>query len=103
MKAATRPIQRPPQARILVIDAAGTISHAARVDFPRLLRPGDLVVANDAATLPASLSGEHVPSGRAVEVRLAGRASLRPCDFKQFLAIVFGEGDYRIPTEHRPI
>ena len=40
-----------------------------------MLRPGDLVIANDAATLPASFQGEHHPSGEAVEVRLAGHTS----------------------------
>lgn len=42
----------------------------------RLFRDGDRVIANDAAILPASLSGLHVPSGREIEVRLAGRDSL---------------------------
>ena len=36
------------------------------------------MVANDAATLPASLTGRHVPSGQPVEVRLAGRRLARP-------------------------
>src|SRR5262249_37634624 len=66
------------------------------------LRPGDLVIANDAATLPASLSGRHVPSGGPVEVRLAGRRSLAVNDVRQFAAIVFGAGNFRTPTEHRP-
>ena len=43
----------------------GAMTHHARADFPTLVRGGDLVVANDAATLPASLSGIHVPTGRA--------------------------------------
>jgi DNA polymerase-4 len=33
-----------------------------------LLRPGDVVVANDAATLPASLSGRHSRTGRRIDV-----------------------------------
>ena len=37
---------------------------------------GDLVIANDAATLPASLQGIHERSGRGIEVRLAARESL---------------------------
>jgi S-adenosylmethionine:tRNA ribosyltransferase-isomerase len=67
-----------------------------------LLRPGDLVIANDAATLPASLRGTHVPTGGPIEVRLAGRRSLAADDVHNFSAILFGEGDYRTRTESRP-
>jgi S-adenosylmethionine:tRNA ribosyltransferase-isomerase len=102
MIAADRPIQRPPSAKVLVINTRGDITHAPRATFVEFLRPGDLVIANDAATLPASLPGMHVPSGRPVEVRLAGRRSLAPDDVHQFSAIVFGAGDYRTRTEDRP-
>jgi S-adenosylmethionine:tRNA ribosyltransferase-isomerase len=102
MIAAHRPIHRPPQAKLLVINSRGEITHAPRAAFVDFLRPGDLVVANDAATLPASLHGEHMPSGCSVEVRLAGRRSLAPDDIRQFAAIVFGTGDYRTRTEDRP-
>ena len=64
---------------------------AAQRSFVDLLRPGDLVIANDAATLPASLRGTHVASGAEIEVRLAGRRSLAPDDVRKFSAIVFGE------------
>ena len=75
MKAATQPVQRPPDARLLVVDGAGRISHHPRGALADLLVPGDLVVANDAATLPASLSGRHLATGAAIEVRLEiGRA-----------------------------
>ena len=100
MIAARHPIQRPADARLLVVDEAGRIRHAARSALASLLRPGDLVVANDAAVLPASLSGVHSPTGRAIEVRLAGRSSLDRVD--RFTAVVFGEGDHRTLTELRP-
>jgi S-adenosylmethionine:tRNA ribosyltransferase-isomerase len=67
-----------------------------------VLRPGDLVIANDAATLPASLQGEHLASGRAIEVRLAGRRSLARDDVREFVAIVFGAGDFHTRTEDPP-
>ena len=102
MIAASVPRQRPPQARILVLDAERGIQHHARSQFAALLRPGDLVVANDAATLPASLSGTHEPTGREVEVRLAARPSLRVDDVKRFSAVVFGADDFRTRTEDRP-
>jgi len=66
------------------------------------LRPNDLVIANDAATMPASLTGVHQQTGKSIEVRLAGRHSLDPMDVKSFSAIVFGEGDYHLRTEDRP-
>jgi S-adenosylmethionine:tRNA ribosyltransferase-isomerase len=100
--AADRPIQRPPQAKLLVVGARGEITHAARAALVEFLRPGDLVIANDAATLPASLRGEHLPSGGRIEVRLAGRRSLAPDAVRRFSAIVFGAGDYHMRTEDRP-
>jgi S-adenosylmethionine:tRNA ribosyltransferase-isomerase len=101
MIAAHKPVQRPPQAKLLVIDSSGTIAHAPRSRLVDFLRPGDLVVANDAATLPASLHGLHLRSGEAIEVRLAGRRSLDPADVHQFSAIVFGAGNYHTRTEDR--
>jgi S-adenosylmethionine:tRNA ribosyltransferase-isomerase len=68
-----------------------------------LLRAGDLVIANDAAALPASLSGTHLPTGRSIEVRLAGRRSLEPSQVTCFIAVIFGTGDFRIRTEDRPL
>lgn len=102
MKPATRPMQRPPEARLLVADAHGRLHHAPRRELTRFLRAGDLIVANDAATLPASLQGRHLASGRAIEVRLAGRRSLAVDDVHEFTAVVFGEGDHRMRTEDRP-
>jgi S-adenosylmethionine:tRNA ribosyltransferase-isomerase len=102
MLAATAPVQRPNDAKLLVVDALGHLRHVPRRDFVTLLGGGDLVVANDAATLPASLTGRHLPTGDAIEVRLAGRTSLSADDVHVFSAIVFGAGDFRTPTEHRP-
>jgi S-adenosylmethionine:tRNA ribosyltransferase-isomerase len=100
MIAASLPIQRPPDAKLLVVNGQGTIEHHARSDFANLLHPGDVVVANDAATLPASLSGRHSRTGRRIEVRLAGRDSLD--EIQQFSAVVFGAEDFRTRTENRP-
>jgi S-adenosylmethionine:tRNA ribosyltransferase-isomerase len=103
MKAATLPIQRPRDARLLVVDDDGRLTAHARTELPDLLLAGDLVVANDAATLPASLAGTHGPSGAAIELRLAGRASLgSPDEATRFRAVVFGAGDFRTRTEDRP-
>lgn len=103
MTAADRAIQRPADARLLVVERHGRIDHVPRSGFLDLLRPADLVVANDAVTLPASLHGIHVPSGADIEVRLAGRRSLAADDVREFSAVVFGAGDFRTRTEDRPL
>ena len=102
MLAAREAIQRPKDAKLLAVDAEGRITHRRRAALVGLLRPGDLVVANDAATIPASLAGIHLPTAAPIELRLAGRPSLRPDDISRFSAIVFGAGDWRIRTEDRP-
>jgi S-adenosylmethionine:tRNA ribosyltransferase-isomerase len=102
MIAADTAVQRPPDAKLLVVDARRRIGHAPRAAFVEFLRRGDLVIANDAATLPASLQGVHAATGARVEVRLAGRPSLRPEDVGRFSALVFGEGDFHTRTEDRP-
>jgi len=101
MIAAAQPVQRPPDARMLVIDGDGEIVHAARSSLTDFLDAGDLVVANDAATLPASLHGVHLQSGAPIEVRLAGRSSFAREDL-HFSAVLFGAGDWRTRTEDRP-
>lgn len=103
MIAADRPTQRPSTARLLHVDEHGNVRHFPRAKLIELLRPGDVVIANDAATLPASLPGTHVPTGRVVEVRLAGKPSLAPRDAHRFIAVVFGAGDHRTRTEDRPL
>jgi S-adenosylmethionine:tRNA ribosyltransferase-isomerase len=103
MIAASEPVQRRPDAKLLLIQGGGVIEHWPRSALVSLLRPGDLVVANDAATLPASLFGTHLPTGRSIEVRLAGRRSLDPAQVSCFFAVLFGTGDFRIRTEDRPL
>ena len=102
MIAATLPVQRASHAQLLVVDSTGELRHAERSQLGNTLRSGDLLVANDAATIPASLVGRHEPSGQVIEIRLAGRGSLASNDVKQFTAVAFGAGDHRTPTELRP-
>ncbi|HET6976370.1 MAG TPA: S-adenosylmethionine:tRNA ribosyltransferase-isomerase [Pyrinomonadaceae bacterium] len=103
MIAATSAVQRPLDAKLLVVDAQRNIIHVPRASFVDFLCPDDLVIANDAATLPASLSGVHQPTGQQIEVRLAGRPSLDPLDVRRFSAVIFGEGDFHTRTEDRPL
>ena len=73
---------------------------ALLVDF---LETSDLVIANDAATLPASFTGFHEPTGARIEVRVAGPSSLDSDDIARFTAVVFGAGDFHTRTEDRPL
>jgi len=88
-------------ARLLVVDAPNGLQHVAREALVSVLRRGDLVVANDAATLPASLHGTHLPSGQPIEVRLAARTAPWN-EIADFSALVFGAGDFHTRTEDRP-
>src|SRR5205085_12523331 len=97
--AATYP-QRRDDVRLLVIDPAapvGAALHETRTPaLPDFLAAGDLLIVNDAATVPASLRG-HDDDGNEIEARLlAARGDDR------FSAVLFGAGDWRQRTEDRP-
>jgi S-adenosylmethionine:tRNA ribosyltransferase-isomerase len=82
--------------RLLHVDPLrGTLVDRALDALPSVLRAGDLLVVNDAATLPASLTGTST-RGEAVELRLAGEES-----DGAWRAVAFGAGDWRTPTEAR--
>jgi S-adenosylmethionine:tRNA ribosyltransferase-isomerase len=79
--------------RLLVIDPVAHATASARfAELPALLAPGDVVVVNDAATLPAVLRGRVRDDF--VEARVIDTAPLT--------AVLFGPGDHRTRTEHRP-
>jgi S-adenosylmethionine:tRNA ribosyltransferase-isomerase len=101
MRLASEPIQRPENARVLEVDRDGAFHHTPRSRLAERLEPGDVLVANDAATIPASLHGVHARTRGLVEIRLAGRPSLEPKDVYAFTAVAFGEGDHLTRTEHR--
>jgi S-adenosylmethionine:tRNA ribosyltransferase-isomerase len=86
-------------AKVLVVAASGEIQSLPRARLAELFGPGDLVIANDAATLPASLSGRHAASGEEIEIRLVGW--IQPGDLTRFVALAFGAGDHRTRTEDR--
>jgi S-adenosylmethionine:tRNA ribosyltransferase-isomerase len=86
--------------RLLVIDpeapAGAGLRETRTPALPELLDRGDLLVVNDAATLPASLRGTD-EAGRPIEARLiAARGGAR------FAAVLFGAGDWHTRTEDRP-
>ena len=83
--------------RLLHVDPRReSLRDASIADLPQILRAGDLLVVNDAATLPGSLQG-FGPGGAPVEVRL-----LAELPSGAFRAVLFGPGDWHTPTEHRP-
>jgi S-adenosylmethionine:tRNA ribosyltransferase-isomerase len=97
MNPARWPRERPEQGRLLHLSpASGRISDRQVVDLPSLLRAGDVLVVNDAATLPASLLG-HTETDAAIELRLVSREA-----DGTWTAVLFGQGDWRMRTEDRP-
>ena len=100
---ASVPTQRPSDARLLVIDAWGAIHApcARGVSYAGPRRATSSWRTTRRRCLRASPASICRP-GAAVEVRLAGRDSLLPRDATRFTAVVFGAGDFRTPTEHRP-
>ena len=90
------------QTKLLVIRSRnGETAHLQIGDFPDLLGPGDLLVINDSATLPASFTGTHTPSGETVELRLMQSLGKNPMDLTRWQAVLLGSGDWRTPTENR--
>src|SRR5262249_1708349 len=95
MKAARSPRSDKMKVRLLVVQ--GDDLEDSSIEFlPDHLRPGDLLVVNDAATLPASLQARD-SNDHQLEIRLTAQLGDRV-----WQAVIFGAGDWRIPTEARP-
>lgn len=95
LRPARAPLDRRDEQRLLAIDPESELVRSGTIrDLPQLLEPGDVLVLNDAATLPASLWAETADGDR-VELRLAGR------DGDGFACVILGAGDWRRPTEAR--
>lgn len=94
LRAATGP--RPAAAeRLIVLDASGHPTLSPLHTLASHLEPGDLLILNDAGTLPASLSAV-TDTGARLEVRLAAVHGAHA------IAALLGEGDWRMATERRP-
>ncbi|WP_437595781.1 S-adenosylmethionine:tRNA ribosyltransferase-isomerase [Sorangium sp. So ce590] len=97
MSPAAWPRDNPLSERLLHVDPRlGRLRDARIADLPALLEPGDLLVVNDGATLPASLDGA-AGRGAAVEVRLIGELSEG-----RYSALLFGAGDWRCISSSAP-
>ena len=88
-------VERAPGRLLHVDPRRGMLADTWIESLPDLLRPGDLLVVNDAATLPASLRG--TARGKPIEIRLAGKEP-----DGTWRAVMFGGGDWTTPTESRP-
>jgi len=95
MKAARAPRADKTNVKLLVVKD-GEIEDSSIERLADHLRPGDLLVVNDAATLPASLQARDARNNQ-VEIRLTTQL-----DERVWQAAVFGAGDWRTPTENRP-
>ena len=90
--AATAPRSGFQAERLLVIDPLTRRFGDYRIrELPQLFGPGDVLVVNDAATLPASLQVDPLLELRLVSAEADG----------SFRAIAFGAGDFRQATEQR--
>ena len=97
MKPASAPRDDERTTKLMEIDPRlGVFRHGRIADLSQLLRAGDLLVVNDAATLPASFHG-RTAAGADIEVRIVDQLG----DQGRFRVVLFGEGDYRTPTERR--
>jgi S-adenosylmethionine:tRNA ribosyltransferase-isomerase len=97
LEPARTPARSRPARLLLVTEGDAGFRDLFVSDLPRLLAPGDLVVVNDAATLPASLP----LTSHDAELRLArfeGDAGF--CDVV-FHGVLLGAGSWRVPTERR--
>lgn len=96
MKAAHAPRVDKHQVRLLIVQPNELMDRRME-SLPDQLRSGDLLVVNDAATLPASLHG-YDTRRRPLEVRL-----ITPVRERVWQAVLFGAGDWHTPTELRPL
>jgi S-adenosylmethionine:tRNA ribosyltransferase-isomerase len=96
--APARAPERAARPRLLFVDgSARSVADRSLGDLPALLAPGDVLVVNDAATLPASL----VLTSHDAELRLTafdGDATFRDVVFR---GVLLGPGSWRDPTEER--
>lgn len=103
MRAAARPPKRRDLRRVVWLDETGHATLRGLDALQTELGPEDVLVVNDAATLPASLVGEVISGSVTgdrvpLEARLMGSSTT-----SDYEAILFGEGSFRTRTEDRTL
>lgn len=94
---------RRPLSATRLLHVEGNATHDTTVpELPVLLEAGDLLVLNDAATLPASLMGRVERSSAPIEARLATVGRTEEDFPERAWVVLFGEGDWRADTDARP-
>lgn len=97
MKPAKNSKRRFEHTKLLVIGEG----HESRIgnlgDIVREFDGSEVLVVNRSGTLPASFHGRHVSSGKMIEIRLASYQG----ELHSWLAVTFGEGSWKVPTENR--
>src|SRR5579863_5015730 len=102
ISAAAWPRDRPERDRLLWIDPLRESVLDTNVGaLDSIVRRGDLLVVNDAATLPALLAGRR-DDGTVFELRLLSQIARRSTESTEWRAVLFGAGDWRDRTEDRP-
>lgn len=100
MRPAALPVEPRDAVKLMQVGRVGqSVSHHDFTELPGLLEPGDLLVLNDSATLPASLPASLGPgAGEALdfELRLA-----QPPFFGSVWAVAMGSGSWRVDTNRR--
>ncbi|HEY8077943.1 MAG TPA: S-adenosylmethionine:tRNA ribosyltransferase-isomerase, partial [Labilithrix sp.] len=94
MKPASTP--RPASTIRVLVSAPNGIRVARADDLASFFCPGDVLVVNDAATLPATIDA-RTESGEHVEIRLVSTLD----DRGSFAAALLGRGDHTTRTEDR--
>ncbi len=94
MKAARAPRTDTRRVRLMVVKN-GVIEHSWMGFFSDHLDAGDVIVVNDAATVPASLHGRD-PEDNIIEIRLIAHLGQQV-----WQAVAFGAGNWLTPTEDR--
>ncbi|MCB0413750.1 MAG: S-adenosylmethionine:tRNA ribosyltransferase-isomerase [Bdellovibrionales bacterium] len=101
MKAATTSKRLKDKTKLLVLNEGDSVEHTTVDNFVNLLSAGDLIIINRSATLPSSFNGKLDRTAELMEIRLAAFQGANPSDLSLWQAFLFGEGNWRIPTEHR--
>ena len=100
MRPATAPRKRRQDTRMLILSPqTDALTDGTIDDLPGWLSPGDLVVVNDAATLPASL---HYRTAQGLSQELRVVRIDESATGTDLWVVLFGSGDWHTPTEHRP-